>query len=57
MRPDSIIYKPEDLADVPIAIGMRAGSHFNVPYRVEKYLLLENLIHSISVDFQPGWKH
>src|ERR1041385_4767755 len=41
--PDSRIKKPEDLKDVPIAVGMRAGSHFNVPYRLEKYLPLENI--------------
>src|SRR6266508_1173502 len=34
---------PEDLADVPIAVGMRAGSHFNVPYRLEPYLPLEHI--------------
>ena len=34
---------PEDLADVPIAVGMRAGSHFNVPYRLEAYMPLEQI--------------
>jgi NitT/TauT family transport system substrate-binding protein len=43
VRPDSKIKTPEDLKDVPIAVGMRAGSHFNVPYRLEKYLPLENI--------------
>ena len=43
VRPDSKIRKPEDLKDVPIAVGMRAGSHFNVPYRLEKYLPLANI--------------
>ena len=43
MRPDSKILKPEDLKDVPISVGMRAGSHFNVPYRLEQYLPLENI--------------
>lgn len=43
VRPDSKITKPEDLKDVPIAVGMRAGSHFNVPYRLEKYLPLQNI--------------
>ena len=38
VRPDSPIQRPEDLADVPIAVGLRAGSHFNVPYRLEAYL-------------------
>lgn len=43
VRPDSKIERPEDLRDVPIAVGMRAGSHFNVPYRLEPYLPLENI--------------
>jgi NitT/TauT family transport system substrate-binding protein len=43
VRPDSSIRKPEDLKDVPVSVGMRAGSHFNVPYRLEKYLPLENI--------------
>src|SRR6202051_538359 len=42
-RPDSRIRQPRDLKDVPIAVGMRAGSHFNVPYRLEKFLALENI--------------
>ena len=43
VRPDSRIHQPRDLKDVPIAVGMRAGSHFNVPYRLEKFLPLENI--------------
>ena len=43
VRPDSKIHKPEDLKDIPISVGMRAGSHFNVPYRLEKYLPLEHI--------------
>ena len=43
VRPDSKIRGPEDLKDVPVSVGMRAGSHFNVPYRLEKYLPLENI--------------
>lgn len=43
VRPDSAIRRPEDLRDVPIAVGMRAGSHFNVPYRLEKYLPLAHI--------------
>ena len=43
VRPDSAIRRPEDLKDVPVSVGMRAGSHFNVPYRLEKYLPLENI--------------
>ena len=43
VRPDSRIREPKDLKDVPISVGMRAGSHFNVPYRLEKYLPLENI--------------
>src|SRR5215213_1864914 len=43
VRPDSKITKPADLKDVPISVGLRAGSHFNVPYRLEKYLPLANI--------------
>jgi NitT/TauT family transport system substrate-binding protein len=43
VRPDSKIRKPEDLKDVPVSVGMRAGSHFNVPFRLEKHLPLENI--------------
>jgi NitT/TauT family transport system substrate-binding protein len=43
VRPEAKIRRPEDLKDVPISVGMRAGSHFNVPYRLEKYLPLENI--------------
>ena len=43
VRPDSKIRKPEDLKDVPISVGMRAGSHFNVPFRLEKHLPLEHI--------------
>jgi len=44
VRSDSPIQRPEDLADVPIAVGLRAGSHFNVPYRLEAYLPLERIV-------------
>ena len=43
VRPDSKIHKPQDLRNVPVAVGMRAGSHFNVPYRLEKYLPLDEI--------------
>ena len=43
VRPDSKVREPEDLRDVPIAVGMRAGSHFNVPWRLEKYMPLEHI--------------
>jgi hypothetical protein len=43
VRPDSKIRRPEDLKDVPVSVGMRAGSHFNVPFRLEKYLPFENI--------------
>jgi NitT/TauT family transport system substrate-binding protein len=42
-RPDSPIRAPWDLRNVPVAVGMRAGSHFNVPYRLEKYLPLAEI--------------
>jgi hypothetical protein len=43
VRPESKIRKPGDLKDVPISVGMRAGSHFNVPFRLEKHLPLEQI--------------
>ena len=43
VQPESKIRKPEDLKDVPVSVGMRAGSHFNVPYRLEKYLPLKHI--------------
>ena len=43
VRPDSAIRKPQDLRNIPVAVGMRAGSHFNVPYRLEKYLPLDEI--------------
>src|SRR6266513_5650370 len=43
VRPDSGIRQPEDLKDVPITVGMRAGSHFNVPWRLEKYMPLDQI--------------
>jgi NitT/TauT family transport system substrate-binding protein len=43
VRPESKLRRPEDLKDVPISVGMRAGSHFNVPFRLEKYLPLEHI--------------
>ena len=43
VRPDSRIRTPQDLKDVPVSVGMRAGSHFNVPFRLEKYLPLEHI--------------
>jgi hypothetical protein len=43
VRPGSTIERPEDLADVPVAVGLRAGSHFNVPYRLEAYLPLARI--------------
>jgi len=43
VRADSRIRQPADLKDVPIAVGLRAGSHFNVPYQLEKHLPLEHI--------------
>src|SRR4030095_2029721 len=43
VRPESKIRKPQDLKDVPVSVGLRAGSHFHVPLRLEKYLPLENI--------------
>ena len=43
VRADSKIRTPADLKDIPIAVGLRAGSHFNVPYHLEKHLPLEHI--------------
>ena len=43
VRPDSPIRQPEDLRGVPVAVGIMAGSHYNVPYRREAYLPLEDI--------------
>ena len=43
VRPDSPIRRPEDLRGVPVAVGLMAGSHYNVPYRLEKYLPLDDI--------------
>src|SRR3989442_12129072 len=40
VRPDSRIRRPEDLAGVPVAVGLMAGSHYNVPYRLARPLPL-----------------
>jgi hypothetical protein len=43
VRPESRIRKPEDLKDVPIAVAIMTGSHYNVPYRLEHHLPLEHI--------------
>lgn len=43
VRPDSSIRRPEDLRNVPVAVGLMAGSHYNVPYRLEKHLPLDEI--------------
>src|SRR5207245_9991066 len=43
VRPDSRIRRPEDLAGVPVAVGLMAGSHYNVPYRLESPLPLADI--------------
>jgi ABC-type nitrate/sulfonate/bicarbonate transport system substrate-binding protein len=43
VRSGSKITRPEQLKDVPIGVGLRAGSHFSLYYVLEKYLPLENI--------------
>lgn len=43
VRADSPIMTPADLADVPIGVGLRAGSHFSVPLTLEPHLPLEKI--------------
>ena len=40
---DSPVEKPEDLADVPIAVGRNSGSHFSTVLALEKYLAPEQI--------------
>ena len=43
VRPDSKIKEPKDLADVGIAVGLRAGSHFSALHHLEKHLPLDRI--------------
>jgi ABC-type amino acid transport substrate-binding protein len=43
VRPESKIKRPEDLANVEIGVGWLAGSHFNVYYRLEELLPLDQI--------------
>lgn len=43
VRPDSDIRGPEDLANVEIAVGWLAGSHYNTYLRLESYVPLEQI--------------
>jgi NitT/TauT family transport system substrate-binding protein len=43
VRADSRIHAPEDLRGVPVAVGLMAGSHYNVPYRLERHLPLDDI--------------
>src|SRR5207248_3803817 len=42
-RSSDLIRRPEDLAGVAVAVGLMAGSHYNVPYRLERYLPLADI--------------
>lgn len=41
--PDSPLEKPEDLAGVPIAVGLHSGSHFSTVQALEHYLPLDQI--------------
>lgn len=41
--PDSNIETPEDLANVPIAVGLQSGSHFSTVLALEKYLAADQI--------------
>src|SRR5262249_62130802 len=43
VRSDSSCRRPQDVKDALVSVGMRAGSRFNVPYRLEKYLPIEHI--------------
>src|SRR4030095_9688731 len=43
VRADSSIRRPEDLRGVPVAVGLMAGRHYNVPSRLERHLPLDDI--------------
>jgi ABC-type nitrate/sulfonate/bicarbonate transport system substrate-binding protein len=43
VRADSKIRRPEELKNVPIGVGLRAGSHFSLYHVMEKHLPLEEI--------------
>ena len=43
VRADSEIQTPEDLKGVPIAVGLRAGSHFSALHHLEKHLSVDDI--------------
>ena len=43
VRPDSKIQTPEDLKDIEIAVGIRAGSHFSLLSHLEKHVPFEHI--------------
>ena len=43
VRPDSKVQNPEDLKDVEIAVGIRAGSHFSLLSHLEKHVPFEHI--------------
>ena len=40
--------------NVPVAVGLMAGSHYNVPYRLEQYLPLEEIKIDPVGGFRPA---
>jgi ABC-type nitrate/sulfonate/bicarbonate transport system substrate-binding protein len=50
VAPDSNIKKPEDLADVPIAVGYQSGSHYSTIQALEQFLKPDQ----IKLDFSSG---
>src|SRR5882672_10590619 len=47
---DSPIRRPEDLADVPIAVGFQSGSHYSTIQALEQYILASK----IRLTFEDG---
>jgi NitT/TauT family transport system substrate-binding protein len=43
VRPESNIQTPEDLKNIPIAVGLRAGSHFSALHHLENYLEIDEI--------------
>jgi len=50
VAPESAVLKPEDLAGVPISVGVQSGSHYSTIQALERFLKPEE----ISLSFEEG---
>jgi len=50
VAPESLVQKPEDLAGVPISVGVQSGSHYSTIQALERFLKPEQ----INLSFEEG---